>query len=317
MILIWLLGIALAFVAGFALARGGICAVAAVRQVVEAGRWGLFLSFFECAAWALLGLILASKLGLMAIDAWPAQISLIAATLGGALFGIGALVNGACALGSAGRLAAGEISFLAFIPGFIVGRGLAHRVGAAVGMPAQTSGLVDEALLAVLGTALAVFAAWRVSTAWRHAPNFTDAHAQLAKPTWPPALAMAIIAFANVGLLLIAQSWPYTALLTDLALGRSADVIERTAYAAALFAGAAAGAASAGRFKLRAAGPRELGARFIGGALMGAGAALIPGGNDSLLLVGLPLLQPSAFAAYAAMIGVIALGFLARGWRAG
>jgi toxin CptA len=52
-----------------------------------------------------------------------------------------------------------------------------------------------------------------------------------------------------------------------------------------------------------------------GGALMGFGASLIPGGNDNLILVGLPGLQPHALAAIAMMSLAIALGLLgARAW---
>ena len=50
---------------------------------------------------------------------------------------------------------------------------------------------------------------------------------------------------------------------------------------------------------------------------MGLGGMLIPGGNDSLILVGLPLIQPHAWAAIAAMALVIALGLLVqRRWAA-
>ena len=40
---------------------------------------------------------------------------------------------------------------------------------------------------------------------------------------------------------------------------------------------------------------------FLGGALMGSGSLLIPGGNDGLLLVGMPLLYPYAWVAFVAM----------------
>jgi len=40
---------------------------------------------------------------------------------------------------------------------------------------------------------------------------------------------------------------------------------------------------------------------------MGWGSLLIPGGNDGLILLGLPLLWPHAWAAFATMCAVIAL----------
>jgi hypothetical protein len=44
-----------------------------------------------------------------------------------------------------------------------------------------------------------------------------------------------------------------------------------------------------------------------GGILMGSGAAIVPGGNDALLLYGIPSLSPHAIPAYLAMTMGIAL----------
>jgi toxin CptA len=309
---LWLLAATLAFVTGFAIARGGICAVAAVRQVVEERRWRLFLSFMECAAWALLALIVANAMGVMAIDDWPAHMSPVAALTGGALFGAGALINGACAFGSAGRFAAGEISFLAIPPGFLIGVVFAHRLGADAGAVTMTGFAITGAALTLLTAVLILFALWRVGMGFRHAPNLSRAAAKIAAPTWPPSLAMAVIALTNVGLLLMVFAWPYTALLTDIGLGRSTQTAFRAVLVLIFLSGAFAGAALVGRFKVRVGTLREWSARFAGGTLMGLGAALIPGGNDALVLMGLPLLQPEALAAYAAMVFVIAGGFVAQ-----
>lgn len=303
---------ALAFIAGFALQRGGICIVIAVREAVELGRWRRFLSFLECSAWAMIGLLIVNAMGWMALGAWPQQASIPLALLGGAVFGAGALVNGACAFGSAGRFAAGELSFLAFIPGFVTGAALVTVTGGAVAMRPEPQAQLPNAVVVVLVLALTAFAVWRLWTAWRDAPTFTQTVARLRAPHWPAPLAMAVIAFANVALLTIVFAWPYTTLLVDYALSRGMDLLARTAIVLVFLAGAGVGAASAGRFKLRGASWSELGARLGGGALMGFGAALIPGGNDALVLLGLPLLQPTAFAAYAAMAAVIAAGFAAR-----
>lgn len=44
-----------------------------------------------------------------------------------------------------------------------------------------------------------------------------------------------------------------------------------------------------------------------GGLLMGSGAAMVPGGNDTLLLGGLPTITVAAFAGYSSMLVGIAL----------
>jgi toxin CptA len=44
---------------------------------------------------------------------------------------------------------------------------------------------------------------------------------------------------------------------------------------------------------------------FAGGAVMGWGSLLIPGSNDGLILVGMPLLWPYAWLAFASMCATI------------
>ena len=53
-----------------------------------------------------------------------------------------------------------------------------------------------------------------------------------------------------------------------------------------------------------------------GGALMGAGSSLIPGSNDGLIPVGLPLLRGYAWLAFASMCATILLALWLQGqWR--
>ena len=52
--------------------------------------------------------------------------------------------------------------------------------------------------------------------------------------------------------------------------------------------------------------------RLCGGALMGGSAAIIPGGNGTMLVYGVPSLAPHALAAYAAMTVVLCASFLLR-----
>lgn len=314
--MMWLLAGVLAFVAGFALQRGHICAVIAIRDVVHDHNWARFLAFAECAAWALAGLFVAHVLGWMTLASWPAQVSLAMAALGGALFGAGALANGACAFGSAGRLATGELSFLLIVPGFLLGALAARAAGALAMIAAPMSFAAQGPVAIVMVLLLTTFVVWRLWTAWRAAPTFARMGAQLAAPDWPPALAMAVIALANVALLLIVFAWPYTSVLVDVAFGQGMDVLARAGVVLVFLAGAWTGARTAGRFKLRAGAWRDWLQRFGGGVLMGLGAALIPGGNDALVLLGLPLLQPAAAVAYAAMVAVIGAGFIAQRVRA-
>ena len=56
---------------------------------------------------------------------------------------------------------------------------------------------------------------------------------------------------------------------------------------------------------------------FWGGSMMGAGAALIPGGNDVILLNAIPGMSPHAVPAYAAMLVGVLIGLLFVKWRGG
>ncbi len=64
--------------------------------------------------------------------------------------------------------------------------------------------------------------------------------------------------------------------------------------------------------------PPQLAMRTTGGALMGLGARLLPGGNDALILVGLPFLLLHAWVGFVAMVMTIAASLaVARLMRSG
>lgn len=298
----------LAFAVGFALQRGRICAVLAVREAVVEGRWARFLSLLECASWAMIGLLLADAFGAKPLSAWTWSNSLPLAMIGGALFGLGALINGSCAFGSATRLASGELAITALIAGFIVGFSSAQELGwaapSSVAAPHMSVGL-----LGAIAVALSAFALWRSIAAVRALARRKSIAATFTQPRWPPALAMFIVGAANVALVLVAANWSYLSVLGDALTGSGALTAVRWLIVAIFFAGAVSGAVTAGRFSWRGASLGEIAIRLGAGVVMGLGASLIPGGNDALIVFGMPLLQPAAFVAFAALVGVIALAF--------
>ena len=74
-----------------------------------------------------------------------------------------------------------------------------------------------------------------------------------------------------------------------------------------LIAGMAFSAWQRRSFHLRWRPTRSWIGNLLGGTLMGFGAALVPGGNDVLILHSLPTLSPHALPAYVAMLFGIAL----------
>ena len=91
----------------------------------------------------------------------------------------------------------------------------------------------------------------------------------------------------------------------------SASVGARTLLAVALLAGAALGGWTAGLFRSTRLAPAQLLRCLVGGGLMGWGSLLLPGGNDGLILVGMPLTWPYAWLAFATMCATVAAAQLA------
>jgi hypothetical protein len=116
-----------------------------------------------------------------------------------------------------------------------------------------------------------------------------------------------------VVILLLVGVWAYTDVLAQLARGGSMRLALGLLCLLALYAGAWLGGWTAGR--LSAMRPTVAGAAkcLAGGALMAWGTLLIPGSNDGLILIGMPLLRPYAWLAFATMCVTVALALWLRG----
>jgi toxin CptA len=292
----------LALIAGFSAQRGSICSVVAVGELIRSGDARRFTAFFECSMWSLIVLSMFGGNIAGGLSDYPLGA---AAALGGALFGAGAALNGACAFGSAARLGRGELAFVGTPTGFFIGAfAISHFTAAPAASSAPASiGGGPFVLALVAGFVLIQIVRLVTSDA---APR--NAFTALMKPAWSPSLAMAAIGLVNGVLLILFKPWPYSSLLVDLgAKGHADGAFMKSLLALAFVLGAGIGARTAGRFRIEAPRLGELSAKTFAGFFMGAGAFLVPGGNDSLVLYGLPLLLPYAMLAYAAMIAAIAI----------
>ena len=299
-----------AAVMGFAIQRGATCTVAAVDELVTQRRGTRLLSLVEASAWVVAGLLLARALRIA--STMPAGYPVGSATiLGGALLGFGAYVNRACVFGAIARLGTGEWAYAATPLGFFVGClsvSLLPTAAAEHGtrMSPVLSGPWWLAILAaafiVARTGIALFAG---RAGERMSVRAYAAHA-LRTRIWSPHAATCVIGVAFVVILLLSGAWAYTDVLAELAHGMAASLPARIGLLVALFAGAIVGGATAGRFRatrIRATGLLRC---FCGGVLMGWGSLLIPGSNDGLILVGMPLAWPYAWLAFATMCATIA-----------
>ena len=288
---------------GLAIQRGATCMVAAVEDALVHRRLGRAGALAEAAIWVG-GLIALARIGGFT-DAAAAQFAVGGGTVaGGVLLGLGAWINRACVFGSIARIGSGQWAWLATPAGFFLGSLYPLNPPLAEG-PVPP---VDAASMTAL--AFGVLFLWRAVETARAA----DVLAHL----WHPHRATLLIGVTFVTTMLTVGMWAYTDALAALARPDTTMDLRlgtRAAMVAMLLAGAVIGGRLAGA--LRRERPR-FGAVLrclAGGALMGAGAMLVPGSNDGLIMLGLPLLQPHAWVAVITMGLTIAAAIRLSRWR--
>lgn len=286
---------------GAAIQRGATCTVAAVNEMIDQHRATRLASLLEAALWVGGGLLVWRALPI-APPMLPAPFALNGWTLlGAALLGLGAFINQACVFGAVARLGNGEWAYLATPLGFFAGCWSLGRLLPAVQPQPLAGGSALWALPAGAAVAFVVFVLWRTSTLWRRPGR--DARSGW----WTAHVATVSIGLSFLALLLIEGAWAYTDVLAEAARGMLARRGTRLVLFGCLLAGALWGGWCARLWTARPPRPAAVLRCLAGGLLMGWVSLLIPGGNDGLILLGLPLLWPYAWVAFATMGIVIAL----------
>ena len=286
----------LAFALGAALSRTSLCAVAGVQQALVARDYaGLRrLALAACGAGVVLLLLAGLRPGEVLL---PGPVPFHAGIIsGGLLLGAGALLNGGCYLGSVLYLGSGNLNFLFTLAG----------IGAGVRATELLTWFPDSA---------ATMPRTAMGPLWMFgAVGFALVIAALLLPRRRSTAAWLAVGTGVLAGLVYARrpGWSYGTVLDSLAHGRHA-LMDWTANLSALllFAGALASAALAGRFRVQPPTPLRALRCAAGGFVMGFGAALVPGGNDMLLLWAIPGLTIYGALAYGVMLAVIAVGFMA------
>jgi toxin CptA len=295
---------------GFAIQRGGTCTVAAVDELLSNRRMHRLTAMLEASLWVAGGLAIAQLLqvagsmpGGYAIDRWT--------VVGGVLLGLGAWLNGACVFGAIARLGSGEWAYVLTPVGFYVGclsvMPLFARTAEAT--PTASSPLLMAA--AVLAPLFIVYALWRTLPALMRLRS-ADRLRLLRSKVWTPHAATIVIGITFVITLLVFGRWAYTDVLADLARDMAGSLGVGALLLVALYAGALLGGRIAGRWRSAPISAPQLARCFAGGMLMGWGSLLIPGSNDGLILIGIPLLYPYAWLAFATMCLTIAAAIAAQ-----
>ena len=298
-------------VMGFAIQRGATCTVAAVDEVLNLRRAHRLAAMLEASLWVAGGLALAQVAHLAGSMPAGYETSLWT-VIGGALLGLGAWINRACVFGAVARLGSGEWAYAATPLGFYVG---CLSVMPLFARPVPTTLSGSTPFLpgsSVVAAVFVGFVLWRAGSGLR-ALRRSDRGEWLRQQIGSPHAATVVIGVSFVIALLLAGRWAYTDVLADLAhamRGMPVDLALPTLLLLALYAGALIGGRTAGRWKsIRMSAPQLLRC-FGGGVVMGWGSLLIPGSNDGLILIGIPLLRPYAWLAFASMFAAIAAAML-------
>lgn len=284
-----------AFVMGIAIQRGATCMVAAVDEMVSERRFARAGALLEASLWV--GGLVAFAMLLGWAGALPAHFQIGPGTFaGGALLGLGAWINRACVFGSVARIGNGQWAWLATPLGFFA--------GCLVPVTTPSSAATGSSSLLIVPIAIffsALFA-WRIIEAAKSG--------SLLEHLWHPYRATLLIGLTFFTTMLTVGAWAYTDGLAEIA--RMTENVEihfglRGIMVLALFAGAVAGGWIAGAIRLARPALKDVVRCFAGGTFMGIGAGLVPGSNDSLIMLGLPLLLPHAWIAVLTMGVTIAI----------
>lgn len=303
----------LAGILGFAAHRASICTVKAVAEIITTRRAYMLVSFGKTIVWILLVTVaLTSLMPATGNHGWKLSVYALA---GGSIFGMGAVVNGGCAFSTLTRLAAGQLAMIFTLTGFCLGVAghatlTSQRI---VSAPEPTETLLQLPVpwRIALVLVLALWAARELFALWRKRPADRSIAASIFADRYRLSTAALVMGASNAVLYVAYGNWTYTSVLgrgVGQALGAGGPVTTISwALAGAPLVGMFLSAWLAKRFRLDWRPSRRWMFSLIGGLLMGLGAAMVPGGNDVLLLNGIPSLSPHALPAYLAMIGGIFL----------
>jgi len=293
-----LLGV-LAFVLGFALNYGSICTVIATRELVSEKRPARFIAIVECAIWAALIYAILETSPTM-VRGWSPPGYFVPAAI---LFGIGLHVNGACVFGSVGHFGNGDSEFAFTFFGIFAVLYIESLFELFPDQPSVSATVPFGPMLLVI--ALVATLVLRLGVSLKSESNF-----------WRLTSSMGAIGTTFTILAVFAPGFSITA-----SLGSIVSIpVTGPLTLVCMFVGSLVSA----RFRKRRFGLKwptidTIVWRTVGGILMGMGALLIPGGNDTLLMIGFPMGAWQAALAYVLFVATLAaliakFGSMARSW---
>ena len=314
-----LIVISISFLVGFAMKRGGLCTYAAVLQIVQHHKIERMMVFLGAAAWATIIVLPLYWLTPHGSTSQQFNLSLthhqvLIAIIGGAILGIGAFINKGCFFGTFVQLVSGNINYIATLAGLSSGVILAHLyLNQLIPVTQSITKVAHPNPTAYLWLAgMSIFALFMLFSVKLHGKGFVKKIAGLCSLNWQSSFAMVVIGIGGGLLYSTVHGWNYadvlanatTQLIDDKAIAPSITAIISTL---AMIVGGIIAAVTAKEFAIKPVQSLIIIACFIGGLLMGLASLLIPGGNDGLLLKGIPGLAPHALIGYTSMVSTMLL----------
>jgi uncharacterized membrane protein YedE/YeeE len=303
---------------GFAAHRASICTVRAVAEVMSARTGFMLASIAKSALWAIaliLPIMILTPSAASMLYGWSLTSAALA---GGVMFGFGAAINGGCAYSTMTRLVDGEIRMALTVAGFAVGIFVFTALVDLhwLARPVRTTALIGSTLrfAALLISALSIWAIYELWRIWRRRPEKQAIVRLMLAPQYRLSSAALLIGISSSVIFLLFGSPGYTITLQNVieaTLGtRSSPPASRWILLLAVLTGMLASTLQRGSFRLDWRPQLSWLRNIFGGALMGLGTAMLPGGNDALILYGIPSFSPHALPAYVALIIGAGVGLL-------
>ena len=339
----FVLAIVLALILGFAAHRASICTVRAVAEVMTPRHVSTFVNVDPSmqwvwkAAWFLSSrrASMFASVGRSVLWVWALTLPVFwlmpsagsgilgwqlsgMAMLGGLSFGLGAALNGGCAYSTMARLVDGDGRMLAAIAGFAGGVLVFTALAGweLLARPTPAPALITTALpwLGLLAIPMLLWALYEAVRLWRSRDRSMRLVDLLLATRYRLSTAALLIGLPGALLFLLFGPFGYTAtfeLVIEGAFGtRPWPPTMRWVLLIAVLCGMLASTVQRGSFRIDWRPRREWLLNAAGGAFMGFGTALAPGGNDALVLYGIPIVSPYALPTYAALAVGVAVGLM-------
>jgi uncharacterized protein len=270
--------------------------VIATADLVARRRPARSIALLESALWAALVYALLNISPFMP-EGWLPVGYLVAGTV---LFAVGSYVNGACVFGSVGHFGNGDIEFASVFVGIFIVTYIEPLTRLLPAQPPLSMSLPGGVLPFVAILAMLVLA--RLVVTRRGDNNFV--------------LLSLTMGAVGVTFALLATFTPLFSITASIETVISVPVAGAVTIAGMSLGSFASAVLRERRFTIKWPTWQGTLRHLAGGILMGLGAVLIPGGNDTLLLVGFPGAAWQAFLSYALLVAVLAALIAAFGTRA-